>query len=244
MLEFANGGDPRIYLRGENDDKTKPQPHIGKPYHYLGKELKKFTLRDERDLLSRFRRRSWSTFGRILTRWENIVIARHHGLPVRLLDWTRNPLVALYFASNFRKDEDNKRNGAIWAIKRYRNDANDITPQIFDDSIDPLKVKGIRLVYPPDADVRIERQSGIFSLHADPWDDLVSIARKGNRFAPENLDIEFLTKWIVPKSAKEKIISQLQRLDVTARTVMPDLDGLAQGLCQELVLRGTKPGGR
>jgi hypothetical protein len=44
--------------------------------------------------------------------WEWLAIARHHGLPTRLLDWTHNVLTALYFAMVDNVEVD----GQIFAI--------------------------------------------------------------------------------------------------------------------------------
>jgi FRG domain len=44
---------------------------------------------------------------------EWLALMRHHGAPTRLLDWTRSPYVAAFFALD---EADNKSESAIWAV--------------------------------------------------------------------------------------------------------------------------------
>jgi len=52
--------------------------------------------------------------------WEWMVLAQHFGLPTRMLDWTENPLVALYFSA---QDVEPAEDGILYA---YRHGAEEI----------------------------------------------------------------------------------------------------------------------
>jgi hypothetical protein len=243
IRNFGGPGPVQMYFRGQGEPVKQLMPSIGRTQYYAGKSVL-LTPKEERSLLKRFRRYAYEYFKRVPTEWETLFLARHHGLPTRLLDWTSNPLVALYFAASHESEElarsardSGERkvevDGTVWAIAR-REDAREEL-DVFVETPSPLDVAGIRIVFPVNPSPRLTAQSGVFTLHGDPWSDLVRCA--GKAYRDEELDLERLTRWTVPSRSKAAIILDLERVAINSRMLFPDLDGLARGLWETEILR-------
>jgi len=193
----------------------------------------------DQELFQSWRRQAVSMFGGPMTdsEWDWLSLAQHHGLATRLLDWTLNPLVAAFFAteSSFSKDDQVEHDGIIYAA-RFRQSA------LVDDSQKkegPFKaleghVRGhIRLLWPNRIAARISAQAGLFTLHGDNvgiqfGDAAVGNGEKGG--TPPTPDLDHFQKIRIPVNAKDKLRKELSFIGVHELSIYPDLDGLSEYL--------------
>lgn len=200
-------------------------PAIGRMHSVVGQYGSWCAL--ELDLLERFQKYSRPFLVKEpSSKLEWLVVAQHYGLPTRLLDWTTNPLKALFFAV---ENPGLAEEGILWALepKDWWNQLTDT-----DRNLDECRTL---MAYLPDhVNQRVSNQESCFTLFPFP-DDPAAIPplNQGRIYEPH---IRRLAKFIIPADSKPLVCQELHKLGITHRSMFPGLDGLAKSIRREMGL--------
>ena len=178
--------------------------------------------------------------------WEWMFLMRHHGLPSRLLDWSENPLVGLYFATEPDRQR-RSQDGALWCLlptqlNRWSlawPDNSLALPMFTEQEAEyslgenegllnylPSRIRRPRSSAKPLAPAaaisirtskRIQAQLGVFTIH-----------HADQRPLEDSGDQSHIWRFIIPAAQKAAIQAELGRIGITDLTLFPELDNVAR----------------
>jgi hypothetical protein len=209
----------RWVFRGQANEDWKLEPRLARYFREFGI----VDLEEQRRLsdqhLERFKEATLGRRGpnpiRTLTNEEWWALGQHYGLDTPLLDWTRSPFVAAFFAF---QEETQAQNRTVWAMRQdavsFQGGSN-----AFVDLTDPVS-----FIRPAtDENSRLLSQNGVFSSGPNSGGIEHWVER---HFV--NSTISTLFKVIIPNVGSSDFLRLLNRMNINHSSLFPDLEGASK----------------
>lgn len=225
ITERVRSDNQILWFRGHHSSSWDVQPSIWRDYDKPA----------ERNFTNRFTSRAGTRYERLPDYDDaagRLSLMQHYGLPTRLLDWTRSPLIAAYFALEkyiygYPPQADD---ASIWVLEPHKLNVNegfgDVTPPIDAHMCKPMLTPAfthrdrennkVMAVMAAERDLRMFVQQGCFTIHSyrKPLNK-----RKGHE--------EYLSEVRIPSKVVREIAFSVDVCGFRKGDIFPDLEHLA-----------------
>ncbi len=234
-----------LWFRGCGDSDFELSPSIHR--HPIIKDPKEI-IDLEKDIIERFNQRSIpflnNTYLNRTNDWEVLFFMQHYGISTRLLDWTENPYMALFFAlttAKFQVDISGKKNyfkkAAVWMLDPVLWNRESLKHLTFNGgiiSVDDHAAEAFKpkqqfehlnknpiAIYGTHNSSRIVAQRGVFTVFGKETKSLEKI------FLDEPYPESCLKRIILPEDSLGTLFNSLYSIGITDSVVYPDLEGFS-----------------
>jgi hypothetical protein len=214
LLTIVDGNEPETMYRGQGDGSWALIPSLGRFTQYVEGGYEEIAQL-EQHLLEKYAQYSVPFRDlRSAPLIEQLVHCQHFGLPTRLLDWTTNPLKALFFAV-----EDPKLDAVDGSV-------HVTLPRSWWEGTGYIKeIDRLSAFFPELLHDRVVAQDACFIAFPLPKTGM-HIPEMSLRNYPNAM--RFLYQIRVPRKSKRDLRQELAALGISHRTVYPGLDGVAK----------------